>query len=210
MAGKKKFVLGAFLGIAAGAVAGVLLAPKSGKETREDLAEKAEELKTMTPEEIKEKALEKAEEMKEKAFEKAEELKEKVAVSLDEAKDQLEHIDFEEVRQSMEQKRTEIAHKIKQSTENLGETLGVDELASASPVVKTISEESDEEELTGDIVGPTVAAVEETVTETVEPVVTAVEETVADAVEAVPSEEDLRETLTKKVNEFKSRVGEVE
>lgn len=201
MAGKKKFVLGAFLGMAAGAVAGVLLAPKSGKETRDDLVDKAEELKTMTPEEIKDKALEKAEELKDKAFVKAEELKDKVAVSLDEAKDQLEHIDFEEVRQSMEQKRSEIANKIKQSTENLGETLSVDELASSSPVVKTISEESEEEseeEVTDEVVASAVDAADEAV---------ATPETVADA---VPSEEDLRETLTKKVNEFKSRVGEVE
>lgn len=209
MAGKKKFVLGAFLGMAAGAVAGVLLAPKSGKETRDDLAEKAEELKTMTPEEIKEKALVKAEELKEKALEKAEELKDKVAVSLDEAKDQLEHIDFDEVRQSMEQKRSEIATKIKQSTENLGETLSVDELASASPVVKTISEDSEEEELSG-VVADTVETVDAVVANSVETVASTTEDVVATVSDAVPSEDDLRETLTKKVNEFKSRVGEVE
>lgn len=209
MAGKKKFVLGAFLGMAAGAVAGVLLAPKSGKETRDDLAEKAEELKTMTPEEIKEKALVKAEELKEKALEKAEELKDKVAVSLDEAKDQLEHIDFDEVRQSMEQKRSEIATKIKQSTENLGETLSVDELASASPVVKTISEDSEEEELSG-VVADTVETVDAVVADSVETVASTTEDVVATVSDAVPSEDDLRETLTKKVNEFKSRVGEVE
>jgi len=38
-----KFVAGALIGAAAGAIAGVLLAPKSGKETRADIANKAKE-----------------------------------------------------------------------------------------------------------------------------------------------------------------------
>jgi len=38
-----KFVAGALIGVAAGALAGVLLAPKSGKETRKDIANKAKE-----------------------------------------------------------------------------------------------------------------------------------------------------------------------
>lgn len=38
-----KFVAGALIGAAAGALAGVLLAPKSGKETRKDIANKAKE-----------------------------------------------------------------------------------------------------------------------------------------------------------------------
>ena len=42
---KRKFVLGALFGAAAGVVAGVLTAPKSGKETRADLKKKANELK---------------------------------------------------------------------------------------------------------------------------------------------------------------------
>ena len=43
--GAGKFALGALLGIAAGAIVGLLTAPKSGKETRADLANKANELK---------------------------------------------------------------------------------------------------------------------------------------------------------------------
>jgi len=39
--GKKKIILGTLLGLAAGAVAGILMAPKSGKETREFLAKKS-------------------------------------------------------------------------------------------------------------------------------------------------------------------------
>ena len=39
------FVKGAFVGALAGATAGVLFAPKSGKETREDIKKKAVEVK---------------------------------------------------------------------------------------------------------------------------------------------------------------------
>ena len=39
--GGGKFILGALLGTVVGAIAGVLMAPKSGKETRHDIAEGA-------------------------------------------------------------------------------------------------------------------------------------------------------------------------
>ena len=42
---KGKFALGAIIGAAAGLVAGVLTAPKAGKETRADIKAKAGELK---------------------------------------------------------------------------------------------------------------------------------------------------------------------
>ena len=42
---KGKFALGAVIGAAAGVVAGILTAPKSGKETRADLKAKADDLK---------------------------------------------------------------------------------------------------------------------------------------------------------------------
>ena len=45
MAKGKKFGLGILLGAVAGVVAGLLTAPKSGKETREDLKNKALEVK---------------------------------------------------------------------------------------------------------------------------------------------------------------------
>lgn len=38
-----KFVAGALIGAAAGAIAGILFAPKAGKETRKDIANKAKE-----------------------------------------------------------------------------------------------------------------------------------------------------------------------
>ena len=43
---KGKFALGALIAGAAGYVAGILTAPKSGKETREDIADKAGEFKS--------------------------------------------------------------------------------------------------------------------------------------------------------------------
>ena len=42
---KTKIVIGAIIGAAAGIIAGMLTAPKSGKETRADLKDKASELK---------------------------------------------------------------------------------------------------------------------------------------------------------------------
>ncbi|MEK7561602.1 MAG: YtxH domain-containing protein [Patescibacteria group bacterium] len=41
----RKFALGALMAGAVGYVTGILTAPKSGKETREDIADKAEDLK---------------------------------------------------------------------------------------------------------------------------------------------------------------------
>lgn len=43
--GAGKFALGALIGAAAGAIAGILTAPKAGKETRADIGRKAGELK---------------------------------------------------------------------------------------------------------------------------------------------------------------------
>lgn len=45
MTNKSKFALGAIMGAAAGIVAGLLTAPKSGKMTRKDIKAKAVELK---------------------------------------------------------------------------------------------------------------------------------------------------------------------
>lgn len=58
-------LIGAALGLTVGALAGVLLAPKSGKETREDLSNAAKELPGKAKE-VLEKAKEKVEETKEK------------------------------------------------------------------------------------------------------------------------------------------------
>lgn len=43
---KSRTILGAIVGAAVGIVAGILTAPKSGKEVREDLKDKAGDLKT--------------------------------------------------------------------------------------------------------------------------------------------------------------------
>lgn len=43
---KKSFIIGTVVSAAAGLIAGVLAAPKSGKQTRADLKTKAEELKS--------------------------------------------------------------------------------------------------------------------------------------------------------------------
>lgn len=48
MANKGKVALGEILGAAVGVVDGVLTAPKSGKETRDDLKAKADDLKNQT------------------------------------------------------------------------------------------------------------------------------------------------------------------
>ena len=48
--GAGKFVLGAFIGATIGAIGGLLFAPKSGKETRADIAKKAGEAKDFTVE----------------------------------------------------------------------------------------------------------------------------------------------------------------
>lgn len=49
----RKFALGALIGGVAGFVTGILTAPKSGKETRADLADKADELKDQAAIELK-------------------------------------------------------------------------------------------------------------------------------------------------------------
>lgn len=49
---KGKFALGAVVGAAVGAVVGILTAPKSGKETREDIKTKASEAKDKAGEKL--------------------------------------------------------------------------------------------------------------------------------------------------------------
>ena len=95
MAKGKKFGLGILIGAIAGVVTGLLTAPKSGKETRQDIKDKAGELKGAAERKLKEahkeldklsgEAKAKAQELKGKAKEemnaygdKADELKERV------------------------------------------------------------------------------------------------------------------------------------
>ncbi len=45
MAVSKRFALGAIVGLTAGVIAGMLTAPKSGRETRADLKQRADDMK---------------------------------------------------------------------------------------------------------------------------------------------------------------------
>ena len=78
MAGKGKFALGALIGGAIGAVVGILAAPKSGKETREDIKTKAED--------IKKEALVKADEIGQEVSKQAKRAQDKATELADEAK----------------------------------------------------------------------------------------------------------------------------
>lgn len=75
---KAKFALGALIGVAAGFITGLLTAPKSGKDTREEFKQKATEKKKEAM--IKgEKARAKASVIAEDAVEKADKLAAKAA-----------------------------------------------------------------------------------------------------------------------------------
>ena len=78
MAGKGKFALGALIDGTIGAVVGVLAAPKSGKETREDIKTKAED--------IKKEALVKADEIGQEVSKQAKRAQDKATELADEAK----------------------------------------------------------------------------------------------------------------------------
>jgi gas vesicle protein len=58
----KRLAIGALFGAAVGVVAGILTAPKSGKETRQDIKDKAEDLKDKAVQK-KDEAMERAEEL---------------------------------------------------------------------------------------------------------------------------------------------------
>lgn len=73
-----KLAVGAVIGAAAGVALGILTAPKSGKETREDLKRKAEEAKdkaNATRDDLIFKAEEVADDVRVKAAEKIESVK---------------------------------------------------------------------------------------------------------------------------------------
>ncbi len=70
---RRKVAIGATLGMTIGAVAGVLLAPKAGKDTRTDLAKNAQDL-TETIKEISVKTQDLVGEAKERLSEKSHEI----------------------------------------------------------------------------------------------------------------------------------------
>ena len=74
MGKSKKFGLGVVIGAVAGVVAGLLTAPKSGKETREDIKNKANEARGSAERKLKE-AHKELEKLSKEAKTKAKELK---------------------------------------------------------------------------------------------------------------------------------------
>ena len=83
--GAGKFALGALIGAAVGTVAGILTAPKSGKETRDDIKRKAGEAKDA--------AGEKAEDLKRKAGDHIESAKKAIKREEKKLKDMVEEED---------------------------------------------------------------------------------------------------------------------
>lgn len=77
-----KFLAGFIVGGALGAIAGILLAPKSGKETREMLANSAREAASKADETVKE-IQSKADNVVEEMQRKGEEIREKLQNLLD-------------------------------------------------------------------------------------------------------------------------------
>jgi len=98
---KNKFALGALIAAATGFAAGLLTAPKSGKETRNDIKDAANKTKDTVVDEAekaKDAAAKKAQEVKHKAEDaaadvkaKAEDLVDDVTVRANELKDRAEH-----------------------------------------------------------------------------------------------------------------------
>jgi len=92
---KAKFALGAIIGAVTGFAAGLLTAPKSGKETREELKEaalKTKETVTTEAEKAKVVAIQKAEEAKLKAEEVVSDVKAKTGEVVEEVTDRA--VDF--------------------------------------------------------------------------------------------------------------------
>jgi gas vesicle protein len=82
---KGKFALGALFGAAVGLVAGILTAPKSGKETRADIKAKANEVKSEATKKAAQ-AKNKAEAVVEEVKDKADDLKTRTERAVDGAK----------------------------------------------------------------------------------------------------------------------------
>lgn len=82
---KGKFALGALVGMAAGVIAGILTAPKSGRETRADLKTKAYELRDQADEKT-ESVKSKVGDVTEDVKAKAEDLRERTEHAVEGAK----------------------------------------------------------------------------------------------------------------------------
>lgn len=98
MAKKQGFVVGAIIGAAVGAVTSLLLAPKSGRELREDIKQKSADLYEQTGD-IREKgsewisiAKDKGISVKDSIVESGKKLKYKVSNSTEDAYDEVEEV----------------------------------------------------------------------------------------------------------------------
>jgi len=96
---KAKFALGALIGVAAGFIAGVLTAPKSGKATRDEIKQKANEKKK--------EAMVKGEKVRSKAGDIAEDVVEKAEKAAAKAADTLVDV------------TAKAAHKVTETTKDL-------------------------------------------------------------------------------------------
>ncbi|MFO0971582.1 MAG: YtxH domain-containing protein [Candidatus Saccharimonadales bacterium] len=136
MAKGKKFGLGIILGAVAGVVTGLLTAPKSGKETREDIKNKAGEIKGSAERKLKEAHKElgklsdeaklKAKELQGKAKEeteelgkKADELKERVKAAITSIKsgdDDNDDATIDQLLKDLAALKNKITTKVKNAT----------------------------------------------------------------------------------------------
>jgi gas vesicle protein len=98
----KRFVLGVGISTAAGVATGMLFAPKSGKETREDLKKKAEH--------IKDTAVKNAETIKDSAVQIEQEINSVIKDA---------HLKTEGVKKDIKDGYDEITHDVNKTAENI-------------------------------------------------------------------------------------------
>lgn len=110
----RDFVFGVILGTVVGGIAGLLLAPKSGRALQDDLSEQSnkiiEDVKTKT-DDLKAQAQTKAEELRTQAEEKKEEATEKAKEVKAKAEDKKEEVKAEEKKTETKKKADEVKSK---------------------------------------------------------------------------------------------------
>ena len=118
--------MGTLLGLAAGAVASYLFAPRSGEETREMIANKSKETyndmkdgiatATQRAKELGQSAMEKAKEFKDEAAQRAEELKEEAEDKAKELKDKAEDKAID-AKKEVEKKANDVKKDVEKEVE---------------------------------------------------------------------------------------------
>ena len=116
--GRGKFVAGAITGVAIGAAAGVLLAPKSGEETRKELAVKINDV-----------------------LDKAKKLKKEDAItyietSIEKIKKDIASLDKEKVKKNAQKKAKEIQKELEELV-SFAKEKGTEELEKATEALRT-------------------------------------------------------------------------